>query len=1144
MLVSDFVYLNKNFKPIYDLAHENSEYWRQYISNDQFENLLLDVYSSLYSNQSKDKNSIWLHGTYGTGKSHAAGVIKKILLSNWSEIQGYVDDSIRSTELKSTIEKYSHNLPIFPIVLKGVSNVHNSFSFNMEIQTAVSKSLKLLNIEISTKDEFENFAQRIEQDKSNTWNLRLKEWDCLIEQGIVSKPELVQKLRNYDKSLIANLKKELEKERTTWAVPSITEWLSEIVLELKEKEISDKIVIFWDEFTSVMNLHNETIINQIQNLAELSQTKDVYLMLISHQTSNISKSMDERNSIRKMEDRFKKIHFEMMELTTFHLLENAIKISDKKLWEEKFKKYEDPLRIVINEIGSEYSKQLFNMFPLHPYTAYIANYIARQIGSTERSIFKFLYDSQNGFKFFIENSTDEREMLCTSDYIFRFFQEDFESSDQEQVKNILQKYTHSLNAVKSKKRNYVNLLQGLMLLNIAHRLLNTVNDHLKKIIPTKENLRLMFMGSNLEKEIDNFFEFINEKEIIPKDYEGRYLVESSVLDSQKINQQKDILIKKYNTALDMISAEQEKSIYNLILESTIFRRKETCKIQLIDSNASVTEILQKVKILNKEPKFTFKLVLAITNNLNHCEKFINTIRSFSNDSRINDIKTIVFGVIEKELFDSKDITKFIDLKAKQEVAQKTKAIQEELNYSIQVEEYVNKLIVNYKADAQVTWFLFDESDSFVIDKSTFNTFDKVLDKDISKKIFFKSFDLMPDKLGIANIWKRRTSSKLLLHYLTSSSLSELNNNVDGQDAPTKNILETEDGTRIVKDNMKFLRPFPSHPLYIIKENLQSRLVKGKILNFADILSFLFKPPFGVYNSMVFFAAIGYCFQPYVGKIYLDDSGLKCSVQNLADLIIKAFKYHCDSNKRNKDTLNFRLGSDEEDKLKNEINEIFNLIETDSLQQTKHQLLNWFKENHNYPLWIYNNIDDIDEDVLDILEILQCKILLSDLQLEPIKPPDMKAIYEELVEQKEAMKELFHNVDQTIIGNYYKEFIVKNLRNSYSDDIIYEIMDNLERSSQGDRVFMEIEKAKELLTKWEIDYVLKLSKSSNKPKDDHTNQVSGNIENPNKKLGEQQIDHLEELIRKFPQKTQNVFITLIKRQPDIKFILLDILKEEI
>ena len=70
--------LNSYFKPYYDITNESYDYWKAFIVNDKFYSVLRGVLNSLEGQSAKDKKYIWVQGTYGTGKSHATGVIKHL----------------------------------------------------------------------------------------------------------------------------------------------------------------------------------------------------------------------------------------------------------------------------------------------------------------------------------------------------------------------------------------------------------------------------------------------------------------------------------------------------------------------------------------------------------------------------------------------------------------------------------------------------------------------------------------------------------------------------------------------------------------------------------------------------------------------------------------------------------------------------------------------------------------------------------------------------------------------------------------------------------------------------------------------------------------------------------------------------------
>ena len=76
MLYSDIISLNERFQPAYDLENELEDYWKTFIPNKRFYKILGETLNALESNHVEDRQSIWIQGTYGTGKSHAAAVIK------------------------------------------------------------------------------------------------------------------------------------------------------------------------------------------------------------------------------------------------------------------------------------------------------------------------------------------------------------------------------------------------------------------------------------------------------------------------------------------------------------------------------------------------------------------------------------------------------------------------------------------------------------------------------------------------------------------------------------------------------------------------------------------------------------------------------------------------------------------------------------------------------------------------------------------------------------------------------------------------------------------------------------------------------------------------------------------------------------
>lgn len=84
---SDIVTLRES-TPAYNIQSEKENAWKSFIANDQFNDILRKVIQSVRNNDISLHCSFWIDGTYGSGKSHAAAVIKHLLCDTLEDIQG------------------------------------------------------------------------------------------------------------------------------------------------------------------------------------------------------------------------------------------------------------------------------------------------------------------------------------------------------------------------------------------------------------------------------------------------------------------------------------------------------------------------------------------------------------------------------------------------------------------------------------------------------------------------------------------------------------------------------------------------------------------------------------------------------------------------------------------------------------------------------------------------------------------------------------------------------------------------------------------------------------------------------------------------------------------------------------------------
>lgn len=96
---SDIVTLRES-TPAYNIQSEKENAWKSFIANDQFNDILRKVIQSVRNNDISLHCSFWIDGTYGSGKSHAAAVIKHLLCDTLEDIDDYVNQEYSAPKYK------------------------------------------------------------------------------------------------------------------------------------------------------------------------------------------------------------------------------------------------------------------------------------------------------------------------------------------------------------------------------------------------------------------------------------------------------------------------------------------------------------------------------------------------------------------------------------------------------------------------------------------------------------------------------------------------------------------------------------------------------------------------------------------------------------------------------------------------------------------------------------------------------------------------------------------------------------------------------------------------------------------------------------------------------------------------------------
>ena len=88
---SDFIKM-QDFLPVYDMTDETPNMWLTFIPTFQFCDLLKRSLTAITSNEISKRRSMWVRGTFGTGKSHASSVIRHLFCDPADEIEPYIQN--------------------------------------------------------------------------------------------------------------------------------------------------------------------------------------------------------------------------------------------------------------------------------------------------------------------------------------------------------------------------------------------------------------------------------------------------------------------------------------------------------------------------------------------------------------------------------------------------------------------------------------------------------------------------------------------------------------------------------------------------------------------------------------------------------------------------------------------------------------------------------------------------------------------------------------------------------------------------------------------------------------------------------------------------------------------------------------------
>lgn len=1007
----------RNMRPAYNIKEESQGEWKSFIANDQFNDILTKTIRAVRNNDADTHKSIWIAGTYGTGKSHAGAVIQHLLCDPIDEIREYVDEEYQKSKydiLRESLLELRKSKRLFPVNMYGQQSIAHEEDLSLQLQREIKRTLIASGIDITVQTDFDMYVQHIESQPQFWKNLIAQ--NAQLESVAPDVNKLKQRLTAADTDVLDYVRQALRKGGYDIRLQSnnLKQWIFEVQDALRENTDYNGLLIIWDEFTEVMtSVIGTRLLVQLQEIVEAmsSEENDSYFLFISHPSALNSLREEERE---KTKGRYHYVIYNMEPVSAFKIMSKKFKIVNQSLYamrQERFFGIHPELLEMFSTASAdtEQTKEnIKNLFPLHPCTANLAAYYAREAGSSSRSVFEFIA-SDSVRNFLDDEEAFSQERTITADYLWDYVLAYFESY-AEKFAAVTERYNSHYMAVESQGENYLKVFKGILLLNALNNLVSTDEAKRNTVTPSTENIENLFMGTEVEGQLKEILEFFNDKSIIQRQPNGNFSILFTALPSDEIQKIKEQLKGSSFLYTDQI-------IKFGTTAETIFLRNfsqvtRPFSFQFFSIQGNEYTLMNRIDNAKRmaQPYETF-MAIMVGRDTQELIQLKDIAERNSADERYH---SIAFVVMETAM-GNKEYERFIDYQANAQVAQSHNLPQQHQTYTKQASEMIRQW-VNIMRGNNVTFYLNGESMTIVGSKMT-----STINAAIAPSIFTsgpESLESIRTKSS-TTYWKKASVKATVDAVLNYNTKQDILDRCGGPARHVEFLLQDS-----VDDNLQWKDTVsPKHPLKLVCDYVDEWLSgrhtsKNQSFNLGEKLIGLTEPPFGLFQSYAPMAMVAFAMRKYINVIF-DTNGKQRSAQHLVDDVVELFKAW--ESGKNSNKLNFIFESKEAGRVSKSLIKMFGLnklkgySDISSLKDARWAVLHVYSREKGYPLWSLKYTKDCTGKMKELIDNLM-KVVTD--------PESMKdsQLLETTINGYDLLKTDFGNLLLPQENNFQKGFV--------------------------------------------------------------------------------------------------------------------------
>lgn len=962
-------------KSAYNIQTEENNEWKNFIPNEQFNKILQKVIGSVSNKVVDEHRSFWLEGTYGTGKSHAVAVIKHLLCDPIQEIEDYINEEYGADKysiIREALYALRENTRLFPVTMYGTCSISNRDDLSLQIQLHVTQALNEAGINVTVQTDFDSYIANIEKNPI-IWDTIINN-DAELQSYAPDRKKLIKELKDKDASsaVLSLAKNALRKSglHVRLEQENLCKWFFEVQDELVKTTNYKGIFLIWDEFTDVMDLDiGASLLVNLQELTEatMRSNNNSYICHIALPSALDKLKADERT---KTTGRYHYMHYNMEPVSAFKIMSRKFMHEQDSsnpayaLYHEMTDKYFFQMRDVYEKYAQSSNNpmdtlsDLKSLFPVHPATANMATYYAREVGSSSRSVFEFLGDNKAIRQFLDNEDYFSQGQMITSDYLWDFVLDEFNKKTLK-YGVVTERFNSYKLHVAKKGEPYLAVFKSILLLNAFNNL--AANE---TVTPSEENIRNMYVGTPIDNDMDTILEWINSEGIVQRSPQGIYEIRFSALDTKEIEEIKKQLLAndfKYTSQLIKFADIAKNTVENKLKQIN-----RPVAFDFYSEDINEYTLLNKIQNGRKEAaSYVVFLAFMMARSNNELASLKDIAQKASCEDRFKNVAFIVFDSV----LDSMDYERFIEYQANATCSKRHGFADQTKSHTDNAKTIVSDWIKD-ALGGNCTIYLQGNSDSV-----SARFLPRTINISISPRVFLNG----PESVEIVRLrtsytsWGLQFAKKIADMFLSFNTKDEIIQRCNAQEKIIPLLLQDS-----VDDNLKIKSDVdPNHPLNLVNKFVKSKIDhsdKQNSFNLADKLKELTLAPYGMYKSFASYGLLAYALRPYVDKVF-DTNGKPINAQRMLEIIDLTFKIW-DGEAKHYNKVELKFETKEEGSIAKGLISMFQLgklkdyKDVSSLTDARWALRNGFCPQVGYPLWAIKYCDK--------LQTINCKEKISKL----------------------------------------------------------------------------------------------------------------------------------------------------------------------